>query len=412
MSNQSLKDKLNGISDLFVLGSPPIEEEEFTASRIYNIADPITLTGENPRKFDSAIDDLLKSFKEVSGTVSPETVIEALIPLIREKKTSQSKFTTNESDLFKKSICDLPLRQFRAVRPILGVNMSRDAAPVRIGDFLIDFGRGILPPATEASNIGLILKPEVYDQLLIQATVKARDTTTATDLADALFYRFELIFRVLIGRRTESIEVGVVNYKGPQMHDRFLLSENGRYVRRGSSWDGAIQPFILNDPHFPMPTGPFIRLFELISRDTNEFEKHVIRCAEWTGQAIAEPNAASALVKAAIALEVLFSANEKGIITPSIMAQIAESCAFLLGNDEASSVKIERLVKDLYGVRSAVVHSGKDSVDEKDLNAFISIYRSLVILLLSKKEFAKITRMSQLADYFKSRKYSSAPTPE
>jgi hypothetical protein len=91
------------------------------------------------------------------------------------------------------------------------------------------------------------------------------------------------------------------------------------------------------------------------------------------------------------------------------MAQIAEGCAFLLGNDETSSVKIERHVKHLYKVRSAVVHSGKDSVDEKDLDSFIHICRNLVLLLLSKEEFSKITNMSQLADYFKSRKYSLPP---
>jgi hypothetical protein len=266
----------------------------------------------------------------------------------------------------------------------------------------------MLPAANDASRIGITLNSQVYDQLHIKVAVNARDTDAAVELADALFYRFELVFRVLIGVRTDRIEVGVGNYRGPQMHERLLLSEDGNYVRRGTSWDGALQAFIFNDPHFPMPTGPFAKLFELISRDNNELEKHIIRCAEWTGQAIAEPNAASALVKAAIALEVLFSVNEKGPITPSIMAQIAESCALVLGNDRTSSVEIERLVKHLYGARSAVVHSGKDSVDERDLNTFIRICRNLIITLLSKEEFASFTSMSELSDYFKSRKYSTA----
>lgn len=114
-----------------------------------------------------------------------------------------------------------------------------------------------------------------------------------------------------------------MNFRGAQMSDRFVFSEDGRPVGHQSSWNGAMQPFIFSDPRFPMPTPPLIRLFELITRPNNEFEKHIIRCAEWTGQAIGEPNDAAALVKAAIALEVLFSANEKGLITPSIMAQIA-----------------------------------------------------------------------------------------
>ena len=42
------------------------------------------------------------------------------------------------------------------------------------------------------------------------------------------------------------------------------------------------------------------------------------------------------------------------------MAQISESCAFLLGNESESPSEIERKVKHLYRVRSSVVHSGKD----------------------------------------------------
>jgi hypothetical protein len=250
------------------------------------------------------------------------------------------------------------------------------------------------------------LKPEDQSRLFIQCSVAARDTTVAFELADALFYRFELIFRFLIGRRTDWVEVGIVNYKGAQMRDRYVFSEDGRPVEHGSSWNGAMQPFIFGDPRFPMPTPPLIGLFELITRPNNGFEKHIIRCAEWTGQAIGEPNEAAALVKAAIALEVLFSTNERGLITPSIMAQISESCAFLLGNENESPMEIEHELRRLYQVRSSVVHSGRDSVDSEDLNAFIRICRHVVIRLLSGEEFAGMDSMAKLADYFRSRKYT------
>lgn len=121
---------------------------------------------------------------------------------------------------------------------------------------------------------------------------------------------------------------------------------------------------------------------------------------------MSDPNAASAFVKAAIALEVMFSANEKGVITPSIMAQIAESCAFLLGDEKTPPWDIEHEVKRLYGIRSAVVHSGKDSVEEGDLNSLISICRRVIDVLLSGNELLGIDSMNKLAEYFRRRKYS------
>jgi hypothetical protein len=411
MQKQTLADRLNEITSLFHLGMPSEEEPALCDVFGTNLEYPLSLIGEGRERFQTAIDDLLNSFSEVKGTVSRELVIEELVPLIRKRKINGDSFSSTEADEFKQSICGLPLQSYRVLRPIYGLEMAPDAAAVRFGDFQIDFGRRLLISNRDHTLLASVLKPEDQNRLFIQCSVAARDTTIAFQLADALFYRFELIFRFLIGRRTDRVEVGIVNFSGAQMRDGFIFSEDGRPAGHESSWKGAMQSFVLRDPRFPMPTPPLIRLFELITRPNNEFEKHIMRCAEWTGQAIGEPNDAAALVKAAIALEVLFSANEKGLITPSIMAQVSESCAFLLGNENASPVEVERELKRLYGVRSSVVHSGKDSVDSKDLNAFIRICRHIVILLLSGNEFVGMDSMAKLAEYFRSRKYAVLRNP-
>lgn len=410
MAKQTVADRLNHISSLFHLGPPPADEP--ARCRVFgtNLEYPLSLIGENRRLFESCIDDLLDSFSGVRNTVSKESVVDRLIPLIRAKKINDALFSSTEADEFKRAICDLPLQKYRVLRPIFGLELTDVSGPIQLGGFRIDYGRRLFPPSTdENAPLVSVLKSVDHNQLFIQCRVGARDTTVALKLADALFYRFELVFRFLIGRRTDWVEVGIVNHRGAQMRDRIILSEEGRPVGHGSSWEGALQPFLYGDPRFPMPTRPFLRLFELITRSNNDFEKHILRCAEWTGQAIAEPNEAAALVKAAIALEVLFSANEKGVITPSFMAQISESCAFVLGSEDAPAAEIERKVKHLYGVRSSVVHSGRDSVDPKDLNEFIRTCRRVVIVLLSGEEFGEVNSMAKLADYFRERKYASLP---
>jgi hypothetical protein len=52
------------------------------------------------------------------------------------------------------------------------------------------------------------------------------------------------------------------------------------------------------------------------------------------------------------------------------------------------------------------VHSGKNSVEEEDLDALLHICRSVVIILLSNPDFAETASISQLADYFRRRKYA------
>jgi hypothetical protein len=406
MSKQNTLDRLNRVADLFVRGRPP--QGTLLGARTYggDEESSIALIGKNVKAFDLAVDELLPSLPNVKGTVSRKVCLDELIPRIREKKNSGKVFALDEAEQFENVICRQPICKFRVIRRIYGVALPHDGGTVSIGDFLIGFGRQLFGIVQKGSLLALTLKPEDLDQLFIECTVEAREAERAVEIADSLFHRFELIFRVFIGRRNSHIEVGILNFIGPRIRGRFVIADNGQAVSHGSSLEGAFQPFLLNDPRFPMPNGPFIRLFQLISRENSEFEKHVIRCAEWTGQAIADANAASALVKAAIALEVMFSTNEKGVITPSIMAQIAESCAFLLCNEQISPLEIEHDVRHLYGIRSSVVHSGKDSVEDNDLNWFIEICRSIVIVMLSKEEFADTKTMAKLTEYFKNRKYS------
>jgi hypothetical protein len=284
--------------------------------------------------------------------------------------------------------------------------LPEGAQPAHIGDFVIYDAKSHSAQIADGA-----ISSDLFDPLLsrsryfIQCAVEARDGAKAVELADALFYRLELIMRVFIGLRTTRFEVGILNYVGPQMRDRIVIAEG--HSQAGSAWKGALDSIPIADSSYCRPSPPLARLLSLITKQNNEFEVHVIRCAEWTGQAIGDPNEASAFVKAATALEVLFSTDEKGIVTPSIMARIAEGCAFVLGSSPDSARRTERQIKHLYEVRSAVVHSGKNSVEKSDLDAFIRICRAVVISLLDRQEFGGIDSVEKLWDHFRTKKYSS-----
>lgn len=408
MPKQKTLELLNHIAKLFVKGGSPAGNG--LGSRSFGIGSDvaITLPGENVEAFEDAVDKLIASLPNMKGTLSNRVFQDELIPRIRDKKFGGNEFTLQEAEQFENSICGLPLCKYRVARRIFGVALSQQSKTIGLGDFVIGTGNQLFDSSKDRQILAFSMKPEEFEQLYIQCNVEARDADRAREIADLLFYRFELIFRVLVGWRTKNVEVGILNYVGPQMRSAIVLSDAS--VSQNLAWDGALQPIPIEDPYFSSPHPPFPRLFQLISRENNELEKHVVRCAEWTGQAILDANAASAFVKGAIALEVMFSTNEKGVITPSIMAQIAESCAFLLGNDAMPPWEFEREVKRLYGIRSAVVHSGKDSVDINDLNSLIQICRAVIAKLLTDEAFAKADTMNKLAEYFRRKKYAYANT--
>jgi hypothetical protein len=402
-------ERLNHILNLFTDYSATTGSD--ASLRIFESNEALTLAGENIRTFEAAIDKLLASIPTATDTVSRKSFEERLLSEIGKKRANGDAFSQEDANQFLKQVLEMPVQDLRVLRRLYGV-MLNDDVPVKMGTFSILTGRHLKTMISRPKLAIMATQPIEDQEAFIECSVKARDTEKAVELADALFYRFELMARFLIGRRTNNFEVGVLNYVGPQLRDRIVLSETGRIAGTGLAWQGALSKVSIGDEFFRELPPPLARLVELITSPNNPFETHVIRCAEWTSQAMGDPNAASAFVKGAIALEVLFSTNEKGVITPSIMAQIAESCAYILGGSTDDAITIEREVKRLYSVRSAIVHTGKDSVDEQDLHALISICCRVIICLMSDKHFVAIDTISKLADNFRSRKYRSLDPPD
>ena len=405
MPKTTIQSEINGIVRLFVPGEVPVECKINSQTFGTGSESAISALGENVVCFEEAL-KRLREAHPLGESLSLKELLDRLIPLVKEKVLAGGEFTHEEAKGFEDEITNLPLYRFQVIRRFFGVVLEPGSSSMNFGNFNVGFGNQLLGDTARAPLISITLKPEELNEVYIECTVEARDTERAKEIANARFYSFEQIFRVFIGRRTDRLEVGILNYTGPQLRDCLVFAEEEGPMTHNLSWNGALQPIPLNDPYFSKPEVPFPRLFGLISSENTELERHVLRCAEWTGQAMGDQNGASAFVKGTIALEVLFSANEKGVITPSIMAQIAESCAFLLGNSKWQPWEVEKEMKRLYGIRSAVVHSGKNSVAEKDLNALLQICRSVVIILLSNQDFAETTSISQLADYFRRRKYA------
>ncbi|QCC92438.1 hypothetical protein E7735_16470 [Enterobacter cloacae] len=130
------------------------------------------------------------------------------------------------------------------------------------------------------------------------------------------------------------------------------------------------------------------------------------RGVEWLGEAYIEENKASAFIKVAVAMEALLKIDEKGIISSSIMSTIAEQCAFLLGEDVNDCIEIEEKVKKMYGIRSKIVHSGSNSVEEYLLEEFLEFNRRVIFKITELKVKLNLKNMKELQDIIKGKKYS------
>jgi hypothetical protein len=97
-------------------------------------------------------------------------------------------------------------------------------------------------------------------------------------------------------------------------------------------------------------------------KNNNEIAKRVRRAVTWYGKAVDADSPEEKFVNLAIALESLLIGDEgKGryVTTGSITQTLRERVAFLLVDDFESRVQMSKMTRDLYGLRSGIVHGGK-----------------------------------------------------
>jgi hypothetical protein len=149
------------------------------------------------------------------------------------------------------------------------------------------------------------------------------------------------------------------------------------------------------------------RIWGLLDKsDHNEIEKRVLRAIDWIAMAIGEEQPSIAFVQCAFAIEHLLL-HQEGFITKSIVAQISEYAAFIVGHDKDSRKDVADTFKQLYGIRSKIAHGIQaDSIDS-ELQEIVWLSKQIVINLLIKPELKGITTTKMLGEWITNMRYTT-----
>jgi hypothetical protein len=357
---------------------------------------------ENRIRFDLSANKLLEAC--FSTTLSKSKFINILVPLLRDRKAAGVEISQADAADFVEYCNSLPINEYRVIRELHGCHIGTSEKPISFGCFTIyDWQRQ-----------KELVVPEYYKdkddfwgnsshELLVECVVSARDEGRALEIADVLFGRLELALWFMIGHRTSKFEIGIIHYSGARLARHYVIQPQAYTV--GSKRHGAFEKAPLNDPYFLETNEQNARLVALIERQESNLQNRLLRSIEWIGQSLVDESPASAFIKATTALEMLFSQNEKGIVTPSIMAQISENCAQIIGSTTEQCLDIEKEIKRLYSIRSAVVHSGKNEVHLNDLANITFLARKVVLTILAEDQYYAKESVEALYDMLKIRRY-------
>jgi hypothetical protein len=114
-------------------------------------------------------------------------------------------------------------------------------------------------------------------------------------------------------------------------------------------------------------------MLRLLSRIAHAFKEdaspRLKRGAQWLYDSFCEQDLPLAFVEAAVVMEVLLGGDKAASETAGLVELLSSRLAYLVGETQAERESLVREFKDIYGVRSRIVHEGKStlSMTERDL---------------------------------------------
>ncbi|MGE4261445.1 hypothetical protein [Shewanella sp.] len=367
----------------------------------------INFINENKFIYYQTISEAFGADAEVEKTYTLKKYESLLINHFSEFMLKRQHAKQEDVTTFCNNLKSEEKRLFSVFRDIHGITLTSPQNPLKLGKYTFyEF-----ESQKAAIEDKTALNPEHLwfgdsPKYLIEWQAEARHFEKAIEIADQAFERFELVLRYVIGNPTTRFEVGVLNYQGWRNRRAYVFSSAGQ-VSNSSSSHGALEVIPLDDPYFINEEAGYKYAWDIATRSgLNKFQKRLLLAIEWIGQSMAEQLPQSAFLKSAIALEVIFTYSEKAIITPSILNQISEGVALILGKSVSERLELESKVKKLYSLRSAIVHSGNKSISESDHQSMLGISRAVVAKLLTSNTLKSIDSIEKMYELLKSTKYS------
>ncbi|MBN1317521.1 MAG: hypothetical protein JXA42_18710 [Anaerolineales bacterium] len=141
----------------------------------------------------------------------------------------------------------------------------------------------------------------------------------------------------------------------------------------------------------------FQEVSDLLERKRNELESHLISAMQWAGKATAAIRKEEAFLWYAISLEsLILMDNEIG----ELGYRLRTRAAHLLGKDLDGRKEISRKIREMYDIRSKIVHSGWFEVTDADLSLMRIFAKRSILTILNDEPFKSMKSVDALVGWF------------
>ena len=150
-------------------------------------------------------------------------------------------------------------------------------------------------------------------------------------------------------------------------------------------------------------------IWQWITQEKNTLQGKIMDSIEWCGKATVESDDSKGLLQYIISIESLLQFDEGTFISSSIVSQLSDMVAFLLGETYKQRLSYVKYIRDLYHIRSALSHGGKGNISEISLHTAFILCHKIIRKVITQKPFSEFKTKESLCRYLINLKYG---TPE
>jgi len=354
--------------------------------------------------YEKIKNDFYHMNNEIMNTITINDFVKYLNKILLKSKINNTEISKEIIKEMFNGILEQPIQNYFIIKGIYGVKLDNTEKELKLGPFEIYYQptyKKILerkyPPPLE------FLWHNWQYEYLVTTNIKARSKEKANELADNLLYQLELFIYFAIGHKKKEFCINIFSKVTNKYNSYLIFDENNI----GGNFTNDLVDFVpLDNNYFIDPSIGNDKIWELLlSKEKTNIQKRIISAIEWIGKANSEINNQNRFLFYVFAIESMLNFQEKTIITPSIAHSISESSAMILGCNYEERIIIEKNIKEIYSIRSAIAHGAEKEISDEELDLVMNISRNIVIQFLTNNELTKFTVKDQFIEYIKKIKY-------
>ena len=166
-------------------------------------------------------------------------------------------------------------------------------------------------------------------------------------------------------------------------------------------------PVDLCNPFYLSKESGSLEIWELITSQKTQLGLKIIESIEWSGKASIEVDDNKALLLYIIAIEAILNEQDESSLAKPITISLADSVAFLLGENKESRKTYISYMIHLYRLRSGIVHgSMRNKISSLDLHTAFTLSHKIIRTIITKDPYKNFKSKTELSNYLlKEKKY-------